>query len=124
MASVALQEIAFKQPGGEHSISLDQRPIDLVHLARQTSGDRALEMDILCLFRQQLSVCMSNLIATSGRERTLIAHTLKGSARSIGAFSLSRLAERIEETPSDAALIKTTQKEVNRVHDFIVSLSR
>ena len=35
------------------------RPIDLVHLARQTLGDRSLEQEVLRLFLTQMDVYMS-----------------------------------------------------------------
>ena len=38
------------------------RPIDLVHLARQTLGDRSLEQEVLRLFLTQMEVYMLSLI--------------------------------------------------------------
>ena len=100
------------------------RPLDLVHLARQTGGDRALENEILQLFRQQIALCAGQLKMTSGRERKLIAHTIKGSARAVGAFGLSRIAAQIEDAPADAKLIAAIETEVARIRDFIAGLNR
>lgn len=121
---VAVQQIAFDRPGGQSSQHSIVRPVDLVHLARQTSGDRALEGDILCLFRQQLSVALSRMKTCRGRERMLIAHTLKGSARLIGAFALSRVCEQVEECPNDDSLLEVVEDEGARVMDFIHSICR
>ncbi|MGL4406118.1 MAG: Hpt domain-containing protein, partial [Notoacmeibacter sp.] len=100
------------------------RPLDLVHLARQTGGDRALENEILQLFRQQIGLCANQLRMTSGRERKLIAHTIKGSARAVGAFGLSRIVAQIEDRPSDNGLIAVVEAEVARIRDFIAGLNR
>ncbi len=59
-----------------------ERPVDLVHLARQTLGDRALEREVLGLFLVQARALYAQLESVS--EETLrhdLAHTLKGSAR-------------------------------------------
>ena len=124
MAVAAMRSVAFERVGGEAGIPGNGRPIDLVHLSRQTSGDRALESDILCLYRQQLTAGLIQLKSTSGRERMLVAHTLKGSSRSVGAFRLSRLAEKIEESPNDADMLADFAEEADRVRDFIASINR
>ena len=100
------------------------RPLDLVHLARQTCGDRALETEILQLFRQQIGLSISQLRMTSGRERALIAHTIKGSARAVGAFGLSRIAAQIEDAPSNAGFVDQMETEIARIRDFMAGLIR
>jgi HPt (histidine-containing phosphotransfer) domain-containing protein len=116
--------VAFDGPHEAFGVPSSNRPLDLVHLARQTGGDRALETEILQLFRQQIGLCAGQLRMTSGRERKLIAHTVKGSARAVGAFGLSRIAAQIEEAPSDAKLISAVDAEVARIRDFIAGLNR
>ena len=116
--------IAFDGPHESIVVPSTNRPLDLVHLARQTGGDRALENEILQLFRQQIGLCAEQLKMTTGRERKLIAHTIKGSARAVGAFGLSRIATQIEEAPSDAKLISAVEAEVARIRDFIAGLTR
>jgi HPt (histidine-containing phosphotransfer) domain-containing protein len=74
-----------------------ERPIDLVHLARQTLGDRALEREVLGLFVAQARSVLEMLIGARGeRQRMELAHTLKGSARSIGAWRVAVKAEACE----------------------------
>jgi HPt (histidine-containing phosphotransfer) domain-containing protein len=75
-------------------------PIDLVHLARQTMGDRALEVELLALFdgqaariARQLGDCESGL---AHAERADLAHKLKGSARAVGAHEVAAAAENYE----------------------------
>jgi HPt (histidine-containing phosphotransfer) domain-containing protein len=120
----AAEAVAFSSPSGEALAPSRERPIDLVHLARQSCGDRNLETEILMLFRQQLALCIGQLRATSGRERKLVAHTIKGSARAVGAFALSRIAHRIEDAPLDASLVDAAEAEVIRIRDFIAALNR
>jgi HPt (histidine-containing phosphotransfer) domain-containing protein len=100
------------------------RPLDLVHLARQTCGDRPLEAEVLGLFRQQLNLSLDQLKRARGRERSIIAHSLKGSARSVGAFPLARAAEAVEQTPMDDALLAMVDGEAARLRDFIAALNR
>jgi HPt (histidine-containing phosphotransfer) domain-containing protein len=74
--------------------------IDLVHLSRQTLGDAALESELLTLFKNQAQQFAKRLAGPSphGDEkwRADLAHTLKGSARAVGAFRVARAAENYE----------------------------
>ncbi len=75
-----------------------ERPIDLVHLARQTLGDRDLEREVLGLFVAQARSVLDMLgAARDQRQRGDLAHTLKGSARSIGAWRVAAKAEACEQ---------------------------
>lgn len=79
---------------GEHAVSA---PVDLVHLARHTFGDRALEEEVLRLFARQSRHWMERLKeARDAGQRSEAAHTIKGSARGIGAWHVAELAERLE----------------------------
>ena len=69
-----------------------QRPIDLVHLARYTLGNKALEREILDLFVNQSLLILQRLEAAStDKEWRDQAHALLGSAKAVGA---SRVADR------------------------------
>lgn len=71
--------------------------VDLVHLSRQTFGDRALEREVLALFVTQSSTCIRRLErAATADARFEIAHTLKGSARSVGAWRVAEAAGALE----------------------------
>lgn len=74
-----------------------QCPVDLVHLARHTLGNRELEQEILRLFCRQSEMLMGKMEnAESGEELFAYAHTMKGSARGIGAWDVANLAEIVE----------------------------
>ncbi len=77
--------------------------LDLVHLSRQTLGDHALEMELLVLFDRQVAGFSVRLLAPPApagvAARADLVHTLKGSARAVGAFALADAAD-----PYEAAL--------------------
>lgn len=76
---------------------MPQNAIDLVHLARQTGGDHALERELLALFAQQCVRHLRTIHAGSdARTRIDAAHTLKGAARAIGAWQVAEAADAIE----------------------------
>jgi HPt (histidine-containing phosphotransfer) domain-containing protein len=76
--------------------------LDLDYLRRQTFGDTTLEGELLALFERQ-SARLAGVIADSQahRERLDAAHTLKGSARAVGAWRLADEAERLEAALRD-----------------------
>lgn len=104
--------------------SASLRPIDLVHLARQTMGDRALETEILAMFAKQMSSARFAMSNGNADERKRLAHTIKGTARSVGAFTVADVAERIEKAPLNASLIQDLGNEVAHVLDFVAALNR
>jgi HPt (histidine-containing phosphotransfer) domain-containing protein len=74
----------------------DPAVLDLDHLGRQTAGDRALEGELLALFEAQCAR-LSPLVAEGASvARADAAHTLKGSAKAIGAWPLASLADSLE----------------------------
>jgi HPt (histidine-containing phosphotransfer) domain-containing protein len=73
-----------------------ERPIDLVHLARMTLGDRGLEREVLQLFDRQASTLIVRMREAARASIRAAAHTLKGSARGIGAWRVARAAEAVE----------------------------
>ena len=78
------------------SLVPDDRPIDLVHLARTTLGDRSLEREILQLFDRQSTLLIARMRSAAPGGIATLAHTLKGSARGIGAWRVARAAEALE----------------------------
>lgn len=74
--------------------------IDLIHLSRQTLGDAELETELLALFQNQAQQLSRRLRGPShpgdDRWRVDLAHTLKGSARAVGAFRVAQAAEDYE----------------------------
>ncbi len=80
-------------PGSRHTA-----PIDLVHLSRQTAGDRELEQELLALFSDQcvkhLGTICSSVAPDHKRDA---AHTLKGAAKAIGAWTVADMAGALED---------------------------
>jgi HPt (histidine-containing phosphotransfer) domain-containing protein len=74
----------------------DQGFIDTAHLTRITLGDEVLKREVLTLFVRQSTALVARM-ATFPADMAAIAHTLKGSARGIGAFSAAASAERLEQ---------------------------
>ena len=73
----------------------DDGPIDIEHLQRMTLGDAGLEREVLTMFSSQTISLMHDIAASSSDRRALV-HTLKGSARAIGAFRVADAAEFLE----------------------------
>lgn len=74
------------------------RPVDLVHLSRQTLGNRELEREILRLFNKQSEIYLERMRhAKSAEEWREAVHTIKGSARGIGAWGVVGIAEKVEK---------------------------
>jgi len=107
MASAAqLQARPQKPCDGAAATSSAASPIDLVHLSRQSLGDRALELNLLALFERQACHIMEQLTGEglSEAKRRDHVHTLKGSARAIGALAVATDAQTYEGICSADAL--------------------
>ncbi len=116
MAQAFRYEHATTQPMGEQQ----ERAIDLVHLARQTLGDHELEAEILSLFvRQSRNLSGRIGAAPDARTRGDLAHTLKGSARAVGAWRIARNAEAIEVIEDPAELPAAVAKLAGSVEEAI-----
>ncbi len=71
--------------------------IDLEHLERYTLGNQSLQEEVLALFRSQSEVYLKRLQDASDEKAwSDAAHTIKGSARSVGAMDVARRAEAAE----------------------------
>lgn len=76
----------------EHHLILDRD-----HLARYTLGDSGLEREVLKLFIDQVPESLALLRGSRDADAWLrAAHTIKGSARAVGAWRLADAAERAE----------------------------
>ena len=85
-----------------------RHPVDLDHLDRYTGGDRVINEEILRLFDDQCRELLTKLDGLTEAEFDTkawheIAHTLKGAARSIGAFELGDAAAAAEQVGNDRA---------------------
>jgi HPt (histidine-containing phosphotransfer) domain-containing protein len=75
-------------------------PIELEHLRRMTLGDAGLEREVLGMFARQASQ-LAAALATVPPETSAMVHTLKGSARAIGAVRVAEAAAALEMTIRD-----------------------
>jgi len=73
----------------------DDGPIDMDHLQRMTLGDAGLEREVLTMFSAQAASLIGSLAAAPA-DAGALAHTLKGSARAIGAFGVADAAGHLE----------------------------
>jgi HPt (histidine-containing phosphotransfer) domain-containing protein len=73
----------------------DDGPIDFAHLRRMTLDDDRLEREVLALFSAQ-AANLAGMLAALPADAGALAHTLKGSARAIGAFGVADAAARLE----------------------------
>jgi HPt (histidine-containing phosphotransfer) domain-containing protein len=82
----------------QHALSPEfNRSVDLVHLARYTLGNRSLEREVLVLFHAQCEINLRRLKeAMDDKAWADAAHTIKGSARGIGAWPIAKSAETAE----------------------------
>lgn len=72
--------------------------IDHAHLRRYTMGDQQLEQEVLELFAGELPRTLRALIAARTEQEWKIAiHTLKGSARAVGAWRVAAAAGTVEK---------------------------
>ena len=96
-------DVRASAPGSAELPGADtERPIDLVHLARMTLGDRSLEREVLQLFVRQAAVLLGRMNAAEPNAIAGLAHTLKGSARGLGAWRVAYAAEALERAPDMA----------------------
>jgi hypothetical protein len=70
--------------------------IDRAHLTQMTLGDAALEREILSLFDRQSELLLERMRALPPAAVSTLAHTLKGSAKGVGAWNVARAAEAVE----------------------------
>jgi HPt (histidine-containing phosphotransfer) domain-containing protein len=73
----------------------DDGPIDIAHLQRMTLGDAGLEREVLAMFAAQ-AAGLVRALANSPANAGALVHTLKGSARAIGAFAVADAASSLE----------------------------
>ncbi len=70
--------------------------IDAAHLKRMTLGEKSLENEVLQLFDRQADILLARMNDAPPEAIMVFAHTLKGSARGIGAWSVAAAAEAVE----------------------------
>ncbi len=105
-----------------HSTQL--RPVDLVHLSRQTLGNRALEREVLGLFATQSVACVDKLRAAACQnDRLVAAHTLKGSAQGIGAWNVVKAAEALEAVERELIDLPSDEEAQDRLAGLVAEVA-
>ena len=122
---MAALNIAFEAPDNAGGMCPSNgRPIDLIHLGRQTMGDKALELEVLQMFARQARESMKEIVGSEGTARAAVAHRLKGSAQSVGATAVSKAAEALEQNPANAIALASVTAAVVEAENFILKLCR
>jgi HPt (histidine-containing phosphotransfer) domain-containing protein len=84
--------------------------LDRAHFDHMTGADRALQLEVLGLFRMQADGWRAAI--STGQDWRTAVHTLKGSARGIGLGALAAACEAAEAAPegeSAAALARVRE---------------
>lgn len=98
----------------------NDRPVDLVHLSRHTLGNRELEREILRLFYKQSGIYLERMRhAKSTDEWRDAVHTIKGSARGIGAWGVVGIAEKMEKV----AAARLKKQRARMIEEFASKLA-
>lgn len=85
---------SIEEGGGD---KVDPAVFDRGHLRQYTGDDPALERELVSLFLGHFAPVRAQLdAARSAQDWKFAAHSLKGSARSIGAPRVAALAEKLE----------------------------
>jgi len=79
-------------------IRSERRPIDLVHLAKQSLGDPGLEEEILRMFDQVAQIYVQRIGESRVCEEVLAdLHALKGASMGVGAAGIAAMAKAGED---------------------------
>jgi HPt (histidine-containing phosphotransfer) domain-containing protein len=85
--------------------------IDRAHLDRMTGGDASLAVEVLDLFCEQVSMWQRLIDPDSRMEDWLVGiHTVKGSARGIGAWDLAEVCNGAEEAARADSLTRDSRR--------------
>lgn len=113
----------------DQQIPYNRKPVDLVHLSRQTFGSKDLEAEVLNLFLSHSLCCLQRLqAATTDQQWIDAAHSIKGSARAIGAWEVGDLAEQFEQQAiagllgEKAEASRAIEQAVSATNDYIRTL--
>jgi Hpt domain-containing protein len=94
--------------GRESFVGRTQAPaegiIDLPHLTRMTFGEKSLQAEVLALFDRQAAMLLACMKQASPKAAAVFAHTLRGSARGVGAWKVAAAADGLELAARDSDL--------------------
>lgn len=127
MAQAALAHLENFTDGIENRFAEESRqcsrPIDLVHLAKQSLGDRGLEAEILKLFSSQSHLYFDRLAnSKTDDQRKMAAHTILGSARGIGAWHVAHEAEKVEWATTNSVDLGELKETLRACRTYIAEI--
>lgn len=91
-------------------IADDEALLSMSHLDRHTFSDAALQLEVLKVFHEQLTICEQGIEGASGLARQRLAHQMKGSASGVGALFLAERMALLEDDPDAHAIVKSCLK--------------
>jgi HPt (histidine-containing phosphotransfer) domain-containing protein len=107
-------------------LAASQPVIDLAHLGRMTLGEKSLEAEVLALFDRQTDMLLARMEQAPPAAAAAFAHTIKGSARGIGAWRVAEAAEAVERAAAGSAdltgVIGGLAAAVGEAHNAIADL--
>ncbi|MGI9385899.1 MAG: Hpt domain-containing protein [Methyloligellaceae bacterium] len=120
----------FESLGGEEGTDpAYRRPVDLVHLAKYTLGDRSAEREILEIFNRQSDLYFKRLRSAQTQKEWIDAtHTILGSARGVGAWQVAKCAallQKMDPLPPQAGrgqILSSLETCINETQTFIQEL--
>lgn len=94
--------------------------VDYAHLRTQAAEDTDVMREVLQLFLLQTEQILDALeIATDAKSWKELTHTLKGSARGVGAFDVAEAAARAEATPLETGNLSALHEAFLAARRFI-----
>jgi len=98
------------------------QPVDYAHLDVQAAGDKGVMREVLALFITHSEQVLSELErAEDAKTWKLWTHTLKGSARGIGAFAVADAAADAERHSLDKSKLIPLKQAFTEARTFIGS---
>lgn len=99
----------------------DSEPeIDFEHLAQYVGDDAALTKEIFGLFKNQVDIWAKQLRSDADDEIWAgVTHSLKGSAKAVGAVKLAEACERAEALIGERARQGSRQASVDQIENHI-----
>jgi hypothetical protein len=90
------------EPRAHESAAQSQDAIDLAHLDHTTLGERRLAREVLQLFDRHAAILLEHIKCSPSGLPVRLTHTLKGSARGIGAWKVAAAAGQYELAAQEA----------------------
>ncbi|MEO1703582.1 MAG: Hpt domain-containing protein [Pseudomonadota bacterium] len=114
----------FDMPSN-HDTDQPLTPIDLKFLSAQAGHDRQLVEELLHMFVKQVRSLSHTMNNAEDMEAVLrAAHTLKGTARAVGAARIEERVEALEQDRQSKQCLDALSREVDAACDYVASLLR